>query len=252
MIGIYKITNKQDGKVYIGQAIDIERRLSEHKQKRIITIDDYINVLGVDNFEFDILEECSQDELDIKEQAYIKQYNSQEQGYNIQKGGFNNSIGEGSGRALLNEQDIIRIRTAYAQHKKQKDIYELFKHKTTWSNFQTVWQGRTWTYIMPEVYTEENKNWYKTQNSIGENGSSAKFTNQEVFQFRKDYVHADAKTLYDKYQLQDKITYSSFQKVLWGESYKKNIPIYKKTQNQWFLNGQPVSTIPGSGEQGCY
>lgn len=31
MIGIYKITNKIDGKVYIGQSDNLERRLSEHK-----------------------------------------------------------------------------------------------------------------------------------------------------------------------------------------------------------------------------
>lgn len=32
-----------------------------------MTIDDYINVLGKENFNFEILEECSLDELDKKE-----------------------------------------------------------------------------------------------------------------------------------------------------------------------------------------
>lgn len=248
MIGIYKITNNLDGKVYIGQASNLERRISEHKQKRTPTIDDYINVLGVENFAFEVLEECSLEELDIKEQKYIQQFNSQQNGYNIQKGGFNNSRGEGNGRAKLTEDDIIVIRTAYNNHEKQKIIYEQFKDKTTWSNFQSVWQGRTWTYIMPEVYTEENKAWYKTQNSLGENGSSAVFTNDEVLSFRKKYVSMTAKDLYKQEQLQDKITYKSFQKILWGDSYKKDIPIYKKSKKQWYLNGEPVSTIPGSGE----
>lgn len=30
MIGIYKITNKSNGKVYIGQSDNCERRISEH------------------------------------------------------------------------------------------------------------------------------------------------------------------------------------------------------------------------------
>ena len=30
MIGIYKITNKINGKIYIGQSMNIERRLKEH------------------------------------------------------------------------------------------------------------------------------------------------------------------------------------------------------------------------------
>jgi len=31
--GIYKITNKVNGKVYIGQSVDIERRWKEHRQR---------------------------------------------------------------------------------------------------------------------------------------------------------------------------------------------------------------------------
>ena len=33
MIGIYKITNLVNGKTYIGQSNNIERRLKEHQQK---------------------------------------------------------------------------------------------------------------------------------------------------------------------------------------------------------------------------
>ena len=252
MIGIYKITNKIDGKVYIGQATNLLKRLSEHKRKRTLTIDDYINFLGVENFDFSILEECSEKELNEKEQFYIQQYNSQKNGYNIQKGGYNNSSGEGNGRARLTEQDVIIIRKAYNDHKKQKEIYEQFKDKTTWSNFQNIWQGNSWSYVMPEVYTEENKNWYKTQNSVGENGASAIFTNEQVLNYRKKYEHMTAKEIYENEKLQDKIAYPSFQKILWGESYKKDIPVYKKSKKQWYLNGEPVSTISTSGEQDCY
>jgi hypothetical protein len=49
---------------------------------RSVTIDDYINVLGKDNFDFEIIEECSLEELDEKERAYIAQYNSAIDGYN--------------------------------------------------------------------------------------------------------------------------------------------------------------------------
>ena len=90
MIGIYKITNKLNNKVYIGQSNNVLRRLNEHKRQRKVDIDSYINVLGVDNFEFEILEECSKEELDKKEQEYIERYNSVEDGYNIQQGGYNN------------------------------------------------------------------------------------------------------------------------------------------------------------------
>ena len=88
MIGIYKITNKLNGKTYIGQSTNIERRLNEHKRKRFVTIDDYINVLGADNFEFETIEECPLEDLDKKEQEYIKKYNSIKEGYNHQTSGI--------------------------------------------------------------------------------------------------------------------------------------------------------------------
>ena len=88
MIGIYKIANKVDNKVYIGQASNLEKRLSEHKQVRRQTIDNYINVLGVENFTFEILEQCSLEELDSKEQYYVDKYNAKDKdkGYNWQDG----------------------------------------------------------------------------------------------------------------------------------------------------------------------
>jgi hypothetical protein len=39
MIGIYKITKISNGKSYIGQSNDIERRFQEHKTKKDIPIE---------------------------------------------------------------------------------------------------------------------------------------------------------------------------------------------------------------------
>ena len=139
MIGIYKITNKNDGTVYIGQASNIERRISEHKQTRQQTIDNYINCLGVENFSFEILEECPIEELDIKEREYIEKYDSQNNGYNIQQGGFNNSKGSGNGRAKLTEKEVIMIRTAYANHEKPLDVFEKVKYTgISYASFQAA------------------------------------------------------------------------------------------------------------------
>lgn len=46
---------------------------------------------------------------------------------------------------------------------------------------------------MPEVFTEENKSYYIYQNSIGSNGASAKFTDEEVITIRKRYEKESAK-----------------------------------------------------------
>lgn len=66
MIGIYKITNNINGKVYIGQSIDINKRWKEHKYRSQIPNKEYDKYLyrafrkyGLENFTFEILEECT-------------------------------------------------------------------------------------------------------------------------------------------------------------------------------------------------
>ena len=88
MIGVYKI---QVGEyIYIGQSIDIEERFMCHKRflRKNVHCNKLIQSLYNENpnsISFEIIEECSIEELGEKEKYYIKHYNSQ---YilNIQKG----------------------------------------------------------------------------------------------------------------------------------------------------------------------
>lgn len=255
MIGIYKITNKNNGKVYIGQSNNIERRIAEHKRKRIQTIDDYINILGAENFDFEILEECFSNELDEKEQYYINLYKSDKEGYNVQTGGYNNSQGEGNGRACLTEQDVKFIRTKYNEHTSPSLIYEsFFKDKITKSQFQAVWQGRSWSNIMPEVFTPENKQYYVSE----QNKTKACLTKNEILKYRIYYIDHTRDQVYNLF-LQEKgpiLKQRTFERILIGDvrenSIYKDVPIYKKSLKRWELHGEPVQTILGSEEQGYY
>jgi len=95
MIGIYKITNKINGKVYIGQSIDIEERFQKHKQHEYnihlaLAYKDY----GLQNFSFEVIKEIKNSPLanlflNVYEVKYINEYNStnKNKGYNITKGG---------------------------------------------------------------------------------------------------------------------------------------------------------------------
>ena len=57
MIGIYKFTNKINGKIYIGQSIDIEHRRKEHlRYKDESYFHRSLMKYGNDNFDFEILE----------------------------------------------------------------------------------------------------------------------------------------------------------------------------------------------------
>ena len=82
MIGIYKITNKLNGKSYIGQSIHCGKRLDEHyKGKQLI--DEIIQLEGIENFTFEILKESDKKDLSYWEDYYIEKYNTMfPNGYN--------------------------------------------------------------------------------------------------------------------------------------------------------------------------
>lgn len=91
MIGIYKFTNKINNKSYIGQSVCIEKRYQQHIRsisKSKLPFHMALAKYGIDNFDFEVLVECSKDELNDKEKYYIQQYNSLvPNGYNLQQGG---------------------------------------------------------------------------------------------------------------------------------------------------------------------
>ena len=93
MIGIYKIINKNNGKVYIGQSKDITYRWHRHRLAAFNKAYPQYNCLlykairkyGLDAFEFEVIEQCDESLLNKKEQYYIEKYNSSniEFGYNM-------------------------------------------------------------------------------------------------------------------------------------------------------------------------
>ena len=86
--GIYKVTNKINGKVYIGQSVDIGRRWCEHMNaKDDIYFHKAIQKYGVDNFIWEVIEKCKKSELDERESYWIEYYDSFNKGYNCTKGG---------------------------------------------------------------------------------------------------------------------------------------------------------------------
>lgn len=86
---------------------------------------------------------------------------------------------------------------------------------------------------MPEVFTEENKQYYIYENSRGEAGGGSAFTDEEIIAIRTRYINESAKHIYQDYK--DRVAFQSFQMILWGRYYN-NLPIYKKKEKQWINN----------------
>lgn len=83
MVGIYKITNKINNKCYIGQSRDIDRRWRAHRAASL----DYplyraFKKYGINNFLFEVLEECPISDLNERELYWISQFDSCREGYN--------------------------------------------------------------------------------------------------------------------------------------------------------------------------
>lgn len=240
MIGIYKITNQLNGKIYIGQSNDIIRRWNYYKNppnslgyKSLIIA--AIQKYGIDNFKFEVIEECSVEELNVKEIYWIAFYDSYNNGYNLTRGGDHN-IGESNPNADLTIEDVIIIRKIYNSktHEHKIDIYNrLFIDKCGLRAFQKAWNGDTWKDVMPEVYSEENKNFYNTiaKGNQGEGNPNAKLSDEEVLSLRERYVNETVAEILKDYP---QLSYSGLEKILIGGTYS-HLPVYKKRLKKWII-----------------
>lgn len=232
MMGIYKITNLITGECYIGQSKDIDQRIKEHIQHTKPLISQVIHEVGLENIEVTILEKCSEDQLDEREEYYISLYNSNEflYGYNQTSGGKHNR-GTGNSNCKLTEQDVYNIREAYNNHVPKQEVYEYYKGKISPSYFSNLWEGKSWFNTHYDVYTEENKQYYKSNGSIPK--SNTKFTDEEVMYLRKEYVNKTASEVFDL--ISNRCSFENLKTILNGYSYK-HLPYYNKKLKVWVNN----------------
>ena len=88
--GIYKITNLENGMCYVGQAVDIAERWKQHIKRGIGADPPTQNKLypamlaiGVENFTFEIVEQCNGSKLSEREQYWQDFYHAKDFGYSI-------------------------------------------------------------------------------------------------------------------------------------------------------------------------
>lgn len=198
---IYKITNKLNNKVYIGQTRSARPtdRYAKHKyiashlekEKYVSLIHRAMNKYGLDNFTFEIIEEVENNLLNKKEMEYIQIYNSLvPNGYNLTKGGEGTL---GFSRPQSEEEKNRRResnKNFYILHPEKKEELrertkklwedEEYRHKVTESNIKFHQKH-------PDLFKGKNNSFYGKHHSQETVDKLRKINSKfDVYQLNKD------------------------------------------------------------------
>jgi group I intron endonuclease len=123
IVGIYKITNLKNNKVYVGSAVNINGRFKTHKRllKNNKHFNNHLqysfNKYGLDNFKYEIIEITTLEELYDKETFWINKFNS-----NNPKYGYNKRIVVNSNLGIkLSDETRRKLSESHLGHKRSSD-----------------------------------------------------------------------------------------------------------------------------------
>lgn len=147
--GIYKITNLINGHTYIGQSTDIERRWENHKIAAYNKNDagymyplyQAIRKYGIEQFSFEVLEECDYKLLNEKEMYYIQQYDTYYHGYNQTLGG---DCATHSSKLTIEQVQEIQNKLLTQKYTLRALANEYGVHTDT---IRDINNGTTWAYL---------------------------------------------------------------------------------------------------------
>lgn len=156
MIGIYKIENIVNHKVYIGQSRNVYRRLNNHQNDLIKNkhANDYLqksfNKYGLEKFVFELIEECSIEMLNEKEIYWINFYGGEndDKNFNLKSGG-NVSIHFSD----LAKEKLSKAKKGKPLTEKQKEAHRLTCLK--WTGVPCPKKGRPQTPEKIEKYRKK-------------------------------------------------------------------------------------------------
>lgn len=235
MTGIYKITNKINNKVYVGQSINIYERFNQHKRNAFNEFThtyDYplyraIRKYGLENFEFEVIEETTIDLLTEEEQYWIAYYDSlnPQKGYNLVPA-IDSKKGENCNWAKLTNKETDLIKQLLKDtNLLMSEIASMFN--VSGSCVEDINKGRRRkdsSYDYP-IRKEAGKKAHQ-----GEKQNTAVLSTQEVLIIRSRYVNETLEEIYEDYK--EKIGFSGFKKICYGVTWK-HLPCYKKREKKW-------------------
>ena len=229
--GIYKVTNKENGLMYIGKGKNILDRWYEHKRESYCSDEVWkTNKRGEqtyfhralrkrtpEDFTWEIIEECSEELLNEREIYWITYYHTYIhdplcKGYNMTKGGDGYSCGGGEnapGCKITKEQADL-IKQKLKERWTIKQIQELVPEIGS-SSISNINYGKTW-FDPNEKYP------------ISINNGHRKFSDKEVLKIRQEWQQGlNIQDLADKYN----INRDGMSELVRGITYT-NVPVLER------------------------
>lgn len=170
---VYKAENIQNGYVYVGSTTkSIEERKRDHEQKanngQGYKFQEAISTYGTEAFSWEQIDTASSlDELAQKEKQYILEYNSREDGYNVDSGGgFKKTVYQydlKSGKLLKQFDSLDSASNAVNAIKQQISRACLSVNKT--------FGGYRWSYEYKEPFIPEQDKRARTVKQYDSDGS---------------------------------------------------------------------------------
>lgn len=236
MCGIYKVTNKINGKIYIGKSIDIKRRWQDHIWESSVDDEKWlanyrgvrtyfhsaIRKYGKDNFIWEIIEECDESQLNNKERFWIKELesNNKTRGYNMTEGGdgYNFGHGENSAGCKITLEQSNLIKQKLKERWTAKQIQEIIPQISN-SAIHNINYGISW-FDEKETYPISINNGHRT------------WSDEEAMKIKIRY--AKGETINDLAK-ELNVRQETISALVTGKSYI-NLPILKREVNWKRIN----------------
>lgn len=221
---IYQITNLINGKIYIGQTNNIQKRWANHRCNNDpnMVIARALRKYGVDNFKFEVLlRGLTPDEANQKEIELIKEKNSLvPYGYNVATGGKRiervSQSGADNSNAHLTEEEAQYILDN--RDKPMYVLYDLFCDKISYESFKKIYHHQTYTNLTTTV------NEYPYNFEFGNQFTNNPLEYDEIVSLRERYANGEYwRDVYKDYEWAYKNEWS-FYNVYTGRSYKLIMP----------------------------